>query len=608
MTFKKRPFIFLEEVIGNLSNRGKYGISKEVIQKGFHWGTKQTEHWHSMYLTKEDNPTEDSALFGNLRFECDEEDFTKLREKTLLIVDYLNKKYGIKHWMFDMYLTNRSIWINVPAKLFGCFGMKKLHLVHKEMALEVNAMLIANGHEKGLDLSIYRWNGLTRSLGSYLKNSNRRVVKFDLYQLEDSYVITDLIQKSFDNNGSYKELAVVYAAQKWFQAARKKVEQKEKKQKNKIPVKTFHEGMDKFIEAGEMDNNRNLHTYSVSLYLKDIGYTLERAIDKIQRSFSNTYVRTREAVRTIKSAFKGDKHFSPSTAKHFLDSVIFEGYTANTAERNTFIVPRSFIQALHKSKAHYMAYKLLFTILYTYQTKKEFYVHDLTNDKYKKNTLSHFEKLVESGLISYTQKGDSIETKLIHQDRSVYQSHIVVPSNFMKRKLLKLMKKEFVLLVELWRAGVKFKEEKSDYYFNMKTKTILGNLKMTKNTFISLWKKLISYGFVKENYVKPEGSAAIARKENKKAIKNAFDKKNDNSNKVAQPVERGTKLVKDLDTGNLLTATASLNNMKCNYSIGIKRCYESIFHKGLSRFLQSNFSGTKDVTYGFLKFNQIVVR
>lgn len=595
MTFEKRPFSFLEGVIGNLSNRGKYGLSKEVIQQGFHFGKQQVEHWQGMYLTKEDNPTEDSALFGNLRFECDEEDFSVLRAKTLVITEFLSQKYGIKHWMYDMYLTNRSIWLSIPAKLFGCFGMKNLHLVHKEMAREVNDVLLNAGYEKGLDLSIYRWNGLTRTLGSYLKSSNRRVVKFDYSQLEDSYTAEDLIQKEFDNNGSYSELQVLRTAKKWFDTARKRLENR-KKNSNKINSKekvTMHEGMLKFIKNGEMGFNRNLHTYSVALFLKDIGYDVDQAIEKIQNSFSNTYVQSTEAVRTIKSAFKGDKHFAPSTAKDYLDSSIFEGHSAETEEKKTFIIPRSFIESLHKLKAHYNAYKLLFKILHTYQTTKEFYVHDLSNDKYKKNTLAHFEKLVEAGLISYTLKGDSVETKLIHQDRSIYHSYIIVPANFMKRKLFKKMKKEFVLLVELWRASIKHKEEKMEFHFNMLTKTILGNLKMTKKTFISAWAKLVSYGFVTGNCVKPEGSAAQVRKERKKEIKKKFDE-----NRVSGSTMVNSTLDNEypVDTGiEVYCSTPSVNpfvnTMKCNYSIGIDNGLEALIHKGLHRISESNFSG-----------------
>lgn len=599
MTFEKRPFSFLEGVIGNLSNRGKYGLSKEVIQQGFHFGKQQVEHWQGMYLTKEDNPTEDSALFGNLRFECDEEDFTVLRAKTLVITEYISQKYGIKHWMYDMYLTNRSIWLSIPAKLFGCFGMKKLHLVHKEMAREVNEVLLNAGYEKGLDLSIYRWNGLTRTLGSYLKSSNRRVVKFDHSQLEDSYTAEDLIQKEFDNNGSYCELQVLRTAKKWFDTARKRIEKRELKVKQgSMDVKrkvTMHEGMLKFIEKGEMDVNRNLHTYSVALFLKDIGYEVDQAIEKIQNSFTNPYVRSREAIRTIKSAFKGNKHFAPNAAKDYLDSSIYEGYSVETEEKKTFIIPRSFIQSLHMVKAHYNSYKLLFKILHTYQTTKEFYIHDLSNDKYKKNTLAHFEKLVEAGLISYTLKGDSIETKLIHQDRSIYQSHIVVPVNFVKRKLFKKMKKEFVLLVELWRAGVKFKEDKSEYHFNMLTKTILGNLKTTKKTFISAWAKLVAFGFVAGNCVKPEGSAAKIRKERKLKIKKRFDENRNTApsmiNHLFEQNYEGYRT--EITSPNSPITNASLNTMKCNYSIGEEILFKALIHKALRRIIESNFSGGK---------------
>lgn len=529
-------FLYRELAINHPSNRGEYLESKEVIHYSFAEGNRYKEAWRGMYIFKTQQPKEGDASFGDFYMEIDEESFPKLRSMVLNITDYLKEVYQLSGCHLNFFSTNRSIWISIPSKVFACYGRTRLHLIHKAMAEEINAVLMFNTHSlqkdkgqhyyqdklpfKGLDMSIYRWNGLMRTLGSYLPKSGRWVTKFNLSDLEDAVSMECLSKSKFDSGISYSDVQPVPAAVEWFARSEKKAfETKEKK-----PTKIFnqHQGMENFIERGELPFHRNLHVYSMALYLKDKGLGLEETIECLTEKFQDSYIRSNEALRTVRSAFKGNKHFAPMTARSYLDERIFEEYTT---EKKSFLVPRSFISTLHKQKAHYRSYKLLFKVLYLHQIHKIPYILDLRGTKYKKQELAYFEKLKQAGFISYAVEADIVTASLVYQVKEVFQSHIVLPNQFMESRVFKELKREFVVLAELWRGSFKTSEEKFTYFFTTKAETVRRNIGMqqkTLNRHMTLLKrlKLVVNGFVLPVATKRERKGVLCRKVPLKAVWN----------------------------------------------------------------------------------------
>lgn len=569
---RKGFFNFREKARGSLSNRGTYGVSKEVVKEGFEAGANFQEMWMGMYMFKTETPDEHSTMLGDFAFEIDEENEQLLIQKGLAAVEYLYNTYKIKSTDIQGFVTNRSLWFSIPSKLFNCFGRNYLYKIHKKMATEINTYLLNLGYEKGLDLSIYRWNGLRRALGSFLQQTKRRVTTFDVSLLEEANTMEDIRHAKFDTFSNIYDVQPNKHAVKWFNAIEKEVwsEWSNVKKKKVAPI-SHHEGMENFIKKGELPFNRNLHVFSIATYLKDKGLSVSAVISKIQDSFNDAYVKTKEAIRTIKSAFKGDHHFSPKTAQGFLAEEIFAKQSEIVVERDTFIVPRHFIQKLQEVKAPYQSYKLLFSILHNYQTTKTNFTYSLKGDKNKKRTLVFFEKMVEAGLISYTQKSDDIEVFLVHQKREVYKSHIVVPNNFIERKVFKSMKKEFILLVELWRSGMKRSENKTEAHFNVKKENLCGRLKMTMQGLISLWKILINEGLLKDSKVQPNGSAKSAKKEQKIEIREKFSSINEDAGESVSVYLLKEIVIYNIEPSFVERLIASSINIKCNYSIS-KRC------------------------------------
>lgn len=481
-------FCFREIAVHHPSNRGKFLQSKEVIQYPFSKENRFKEMWRGIYMFKSNQPKEGDSAFGDFYMEVDEANFPKLKRMILTATEYLQNQYGFRSEHLNFFSTNRSIWISIPSKVFNCYGKTNLHKIHKLMAEEVHSHLLSSGFSNGLDLSIYRWNGLMRGLGSYLPEHKRWVTKFNLSDLEEAVSMDDLSGSKFDNGFTYEDVQPLSKAVRWF----KHCETKLFKEKNQKPVRVQnqHKGMEEFIERGELPFNRNLHIYSTALYLKDKGLEFSEAVDVIKTKIKDAYVNTREAFRTIQSAFKGNKHFAPMSARTYLDERIFEEYTS---EKKSFIVPRTFITTLHENKAHYQSYKHLFSILHMHQIHREPLKIDLTGYKYKKQELGYFEKLQKVGFISYEFKNNVVTASLIHQPRETYKSHIVVPNQFVKSKTFKNLKREFILLAELWRGSFRTSEEKFTYFFNMKSETIQKNIGMLQGTvqrYVSILKKM----------------------------------------------------------------------------------------------------------------------
>lgn len=516
-----KRFLFNEYAIGTPENRNKYDKRAAIMDRVFKKSNRFIETWISMFTYKEELPNEESAQFGNFVFEIDEENFPVLKSKTLSAVDYLIQKVGIKRSEVFFQLTNRSIWVIIPAKTFANYGMRNLHKIYKSMATEINERVIQAGNDKGLDLSIYRWNGLMRALGSYLKRSKRWVTKFELSDLEEAVSFEELSKAKFDNSYLFSDVSENKKAIKWFNAHVKNTRREIKTKKiDRKPIR--HSGMDNFIEKGELSFNRNLHIYTTALYLKDLGFSHEETLSTIQTKFKNEYVFTREAVRTINSAFKGNKHFSPKEATFYLETEIFENVTAEMIEKETFIIPRLFIEKLQSVKANHKAYRLLIDILSTYQMDKSTPTYSLKGTKHKNEFLSPFELLKQLGIANYEVVGKEINVTLVHQEREVYSSYIVVPFSFIKRKVYKAMKSELVVLLELWKSGYKFSETSPTYYVNIKDKTLLERLKITLTTLKKAITFLIQEGLFVASVVNPTGSKKQVQKEEKSKIKELF--------------------------------------------------------------------------------------
>lgn len=556
-------FSFREYAIGDLNRRGKLDKSKTVMNMSFKKENRFKELWVGMYMYKTNAPTENSAAFGNFNLEIDDEDFISLRLKMLTITDYLFHTYKIKPEHMNFQLTNRSLWLSIPSKVFGCFGKSYLHKIHKKMAEEIQQHLSSTGFAKGIDLAIYRWNGLMRSLGSYLPKVKRWVTKFSLSDLEDSFSFEQLSRSKFDNGYTFSDFNEVPTAASWFKKAESAMWKEFKNESKSVKKKTFtHAGMEEFISKGEIPFNRNLHIYSTALYLKGKGLSEEETIEQIHHSFKDTYVQKRESIRTIQSAFRGNKNFSPKSAQGYLDEDIFQYEEAHMEQRSTFIVPRLFIETLHKLKSHYKAYKLLFQILHMYQIHKKPFTYDLSGDKYKKDTLGYFEKLQVAGFIRYAKEGNILTASICHQPREVYKSHIVVPASFVDRKVFKKMKREFILLIELWKSGLKVSENKSHYYVNIKMNTLQKRLRMTLKTLYRYFNMLKINHLYFNKSVRPNAS----KKEHKQEIAKRVKKKK--PNRIIQMLQIPSKLseLKFEIAPTCLDIPFFSSIIKCNYS------------------------------------------
>lgn len=495
------PVFYLEQATHHPSNRGTFKQSKEVIQFPFKKNNRLKEVWRSMFLYDTPNPNEESRLYGDFYLEMDKGTFAEKKSMVLDIVEFLRSRYNIPNTFLNFFLTNRSLWISVPAKVFAAKKMKKLNQVYRYMAEEIQNFLKSKGYQDGLDLSIYKWNGLIHSLGSFLPNSSRWVSKFYLNDLEESNTIEELSQAKFDNFSTYEDVQVVTKASKWFTQSCISLFSSKKAQK-KTTKNTCYEPMKELAKRGTLEQNRNLHIYSYALYLKENGYSLDESIVHIQDTFKDSYVQTRECLRTISSAFRGNKHYSYSFVKSFCDADLLENVVAQeTIYTKTFIVPRLFIEWLQKVKANQHIYKLLLNIIHAQQIERKPFMYDLKGEKHKSLILSYFQKIQDTGIIRYVLENNVITAELTFQERSVYQSHIVLPVEFLHSKFFKKSGREFILYIELMKSSLKPSEDKNVWFVNILKSTLIKRLGMKKSTldrYFNMLKKWKVYfrGFV----------------------------------------------------------------------------------------------------------------
>lgn len=479
---------YMEYAVNDCANRGFYDYSSNVIQLPFKEENKFKEFWRSMFVFETNKPSEEDAMFGNFYIECDNPDFNINRDIIIEASKYIHNKYNIPYNFFDYFLTNRSIWLSIPAKVFGCYGSRKLNLIYKEMAKEVLNHLEKEGYKKALDLSIYKWNGLIHGLGSYLKNSKRWVTKFTFYDLELANNLNDLLIAKYDNCFTFEDIEEVQKAKEWYLNSKNIVFGFNKKQNTNIVSRCFgceKRCMKNLESKGCVNQNRNLHIYSYSLYLKEQGYSLEEALAKVKSVFKMDYVELRECDRTVKSAIEGNKRLNCKTIKEFLDNDLFDCDNCEYKQRknkNTFVVPRSFIELLNKHKVNHNVYKLLLNILYTFQIEDKNYIYDLNRDKYKTNTISYFAMLKNLGIIDYKLEENKIITSLIYKNDDTYKSYVLIPTKFIKSKIFSKLNREIKLLLELWRCSILINNNL--LCFNVKLDTLVKNLNSTVKTII----------------------------------------------------------------------------------------------------------------------------
>lgn len=478
---------FMEVALHEPQFRNQYLPSKQAIRLPFKQENRRTEIWRSMFLYRTEKPTEQDPMFGNFYMECDIKDFSKNREVMLEVSQYLQQKYKIPATYLDFFYTNRSIWLSVPAKVFGSFGSIKLNKIYYKMAEEVDAHLVNQGYEKGLDLSIYKWNGLIHSLGSYLKKSSRWVTKFSLHDLEEACFVEDILKAEYDNFFTMSDVQTVEQAKEWYQENRvltiynqhRKAKEINPENKGSYRVRPC---MEKLEDMGTIDVDRNLHIYSYSLYLKEQGFSTIEAIERVQDVFHMDYVDLQECHRTVKSAIEGSKKFNCAVVKQLLNPELFDCGNCSLGEpvqKSTFIVPRIFIQYLQKGNAHYNTYKYLLYILKEQQESRNAYRFSLKGEKHKQVVISRFQKLEELNIATIQIENDEIVCKLISVDKEVYQSHLVLPKGFLTDARFKEMKSEIKVLLELWRSSLLTGKEKKSLFFNVKINTLCKLLKMS---------------------------------------------------------------------------------------------------------------------------------
>lgn len=488
---------FNEVAIGSPSNRGYFMASQTAINLPFKKDNRFSEFWRGMFLTKNDQPTEKDFLLGNFYLECDIEDFRENRNVMLDAADVLMKDYGISTLNIEFFRTNRSNWLVIPAKVFGCFGSVKLNLIYKAMATQIQNKLNEKGYNNPLDLSIYKWNGLIHSLGSFLPKVNRWVTKFNLSDLEEAVCEQDVLNAKFDNSFTYEDFEVVEKAQVWYQQTRNMVlfhtEKTVEKPKKSKTMKCM-EKLASLARKGEIEVDRNNHIYSYALYLKNQGYDTNQAITEIEDVFQIPYSSSREAKRTVKSAIEGSKHLNYRVIRQILNPEIFEAEEdIEMSEKETFIFPRLFIELLQQGNAHYDTYKYLMNVLYAKQIMKKDYTYDLTGEKHKYLIIKRFEKLSELNIANVEFINNQISVSLISKEHAVYKSHIVIPNKFLNDKRLLNMKNEIKVLFELWRASILSGNKQNMLSFNVKTENLKKTLKMQVSTLmksLSILKKL----------------------------------------------------------------------------------------------------------------------
>jgi len=482
---------FMEFATKSPRNRGRHALTREVIAMPFEKPNRFTEMWRGMYAYETNSPAENEPMFGNFYVECDSVDFDKNRETMLKVSSFLREKHEIPYLYMEYFATNKSIWLSIPAKVMGCYGSKKLNLIHREMAREVQEAIKAEG-DPLLDVSIYKWNALIHSLGSYLPKVGGWVSKFSYYDLERAKTIQCLREVKYDNLFTFEDMKEVPSACSWFARSKAKILGETSKKTLLFKTECNSSGplpdkeascMVNMTKPGAITLNRNNHVFTYALYLKSRGFSLLQAESAIQKDLDTPYVNLPECTRTIRSAFLGRKRFGCSSAKQYISPELLDcsncPYKKRTAEN--IYVPRVMIERLQSKGASANAYKLLICILKTKQVDGREYAADLSKEKHRAQKLEAFNELQEADLISLATDKDTVKVKLKPLCKTQYKSYLLLPKNFTERRFFKKVKNEIITLLELLRASVM---KNNTHIFNALKKTVSRKTGFTLQTTI----------------------------------------------------------------------------------------------------------------------------
>lgn len=482
---------YSELVVHDLARRNQFFPSKETIQQGFEKGKQFAEVWRGWQLFRTSTPSEGDYAIGDFYIESDVANFTENKHVILDVVDFLQEK-GLDRRDFTYFSTNRSIWIQVPAVLFGCYGHTKLPMIYKRMAKDIQARLMEKGYSQGIDMSIYKHRGLVHALGSYLPKSKRWVQRFEYSHLEEALCMDDLAGRNYDTGLSYANMTPSLNAVAWFSshAAEKKDAKNITLSKDNAKRKHF---ISKMLEYGFPEDNRNTHLYTLALALKDEGLEEGDVLSFIQSKFENPYLEKKEALRTIESALKGTKHFSGVYAQEMND-VLFEDFTYEKKHSTDLFVPRLFIEQLQSLHAPYQTYQMLLSLLLKNQEDGAYFVMPLTGEKHKKRLIDQALLLQEANIAQVSVREASLVLSLKWKERSVYRSHLILP----KHRFEELMQlgKVLPLFLELSRSAIIRDAKRENIHTNIKESTLIQKLKMSKRTLKVYLRKLQSLRFL----------------------------------------------------------------------------------------------------------------
>lgn len=522
-------FQFMEIALNNPQNRNHFVSSQEAISTAFEPINKFKEVWRSMFVYQTEQPKESDAMFGNFYIESDQKDFQTNKNIILSAIQYLREKYEISNLEIELFFTNKSIWLMVPAKVFAAYGSRQLNKVYKKMAEEINDHLVyTKKFDNPLDLSIYKWNGLMHALGSFLPKENRWVKKFNVSDLEDAETVSQLMKVEMENFDLFNEITPKEKAMNWYKEKRIETlypNASTSKDTLETSFACSRKCMSNMEELGFPSENRNTHLFSYALHLKEKGFDYDMAVAHIQKTFESDYVMLPEAKRTVESAIKGSKRFSCDFAKGFLEDKYLDCSSCvrennkDQVKKTTIIVPRDFIEDLQNVNAHYDCYKHLMFLLEKQQVERDTYTYSLKGLKHKTVVIDRIKKLEEAGIATVTVHSNEVVCQLVHKPLDTYKSHIVVPTRILKKKDFLEMGEELKVLLELWRSSLQ-KGKNNTIFFNVNIKKMAAKLGKT----LSYTKKLINLLQRKRLIFSNRVFAFLSKTELKEKIKEFVEK------------------------------------------------------------------------------------
>lgn len=518
----KKPYQYCTYAIGHPSNRKEFKRTSKVIKSAFEYGKKRVEFWRGMYSFRTKSPKSTDPMLGNFYLECDSLDFFDNMVCMAKAVHYLETELGIPKEYMSCFIANKSVWLEVPYKCFGCFGSVRLNEIHSELAREIQSYLASQGWSMKFDLSIYRYNGLMHALGSYLPVATRLeqkdcwVIKQNVDILVDDRVTSkqDFRNFKYDNDKTFEDVEICPKAQEWYINKRNEVLSKVFVQRENQSDQTAKTSCDsdcshckqscvnKLFESGKLELNRNLHLYSCALALKTSGFDVSEATDYIFNNFSNDkYMKLPEAERTVQSAFKHNKYFSCHYIKELFEDEYLDCDNCSYGQglnKESVSISRETITLINSQKLPFQALQIYLLAAYYKQIECCDYKFSVKGDKHKDRTIKNLDKLVEIGLITYEQDNTDITVKYIRRTLEEFKSHVRIPVSFYKSEYLFTLRNTLTVLFELWRCCI---HKGQMLFYNVKIETLSKNLKMCEKTVCKHLAILKALNLVHENRI-----------------------------------------------------------------------------------------------------------